>query len=203
MQICLPAGSGYTLRRYRDDVENTDPVFLGLGGVVHAYASTAGLVAFLRGGEPHDLAALPDWDPPDWDEVGLVADIGLTYPMEPYMDVCRLDVISGALRDPATALDLDGEEYAYDVAAILAYPRHVLLETYQVAAELAAYAGLTDVVRTLDPSSPLGGFGRDMSHFHYTKRKDRGFLDRYDLSELADAWAEVTARIASVVEFRG
>jgi hypothetical protein len=203
VQVCLPAASGYTLRRHHDDPDHERPVFLGRGKTVFAFRSTANLVAFLRSGEAHDLADLPSWEEPDWDRVSLVEDIGLTYNQ---VDVCRLDFVAETLRRRKSTVDLDGAETFYDIAAILDSPpfAEVLgyLRTHEVAGELAEYAGLAEVLDALALESPLGAFELDLQRRYFSKSGNRQRLSSYDMSELADRWLKIVPQIVSVVQFR-
>jgi hypothetical protein len=57
IEVTLPTGIGYTLRTYVDD----EPRFLGTDLTVDMFATTAGLLAFCRTEDQHDLANLDTW----------------------------------------------------------------------------------------------------------------------------------------------
>lgn len=205
VEVGTPEATGYTLRRYRDDEHREEAVFLGRDKTVFAFRSTANLVAFLRSGQTHDLADTPDWDPPDWGQVPLVADIGLSYVRHEQLQVCRLDGVVAKFRASPFA-DLDGVEHVIDVPPILCSPPFdvvlELMQTHHVGRELAEYGGLPEVVDMLAPEWPLGAFEHDLEAAYFTKSGDRRQLSRYDTDELAALWAAVVARIVPVVEFR-
>lgn len=206
VEIGTPVATGYTLRRYRDDEHRREPVFLGQNKAVIAFRSTANLVAFLRSGEPHDLADTPDWEPPDWKEVPLVADIGLTHVRHEQVEVCRLDNVAQMFGARASTIDLDGAEHLVDVPPILLHPSFDivldLVQTHHIAREIAEYAGLADVVDALAPESSLGTFERELEAVHFTKSGDRERLSRHDTDVLAALWSGLVAEIVPVVHFR-
>ncbi|WP_255950115.1 hypothetical protein [Streptomyces odontomachi] len=200
--IHTPAASGYTLRCCRDDhaegnaeehadgyAAEPDPVFLGRDGAVFAFRSTGTLVEFLGSGEAHDLAGLPNWDPPDWNEVALVADIALTYVAHEQYPVCRLDAdaIAGVFR----------REPSFDTV-------QEALETFGVARELAVCADLGPVREALAPGSVLRRFEDDLRWAYFTKAglQNRPRPADHDHDALAATWAEVAARVVPVVRFR-
>lgn len=206
VQICTPVASGYTLRRYQVDEEHRGPMFLGRHKSVFTFRSTSNLVAFLRSGEPHNLADMPDWEPPDWEEVPLVADIALTYTTHEQLEVCRLHIVAEMLRRRTSVVDMDGEEHFFDIAPISFYPAfevvQELLQTYRIVREVGEYAGLTAVLNALAPESPLEIFERDLGTAYFTKSGDRQRLSRHDLDALASRWLKIASQIVSVVEFR-
>lgn len=206
VEIGTPAATGYTLRRYRDEEHRREPVFLGRDNSVFAFRTTASLVAFLRSGEPHDLLGTPDWEPPVWEDVHLVADIGLTHTRLEEVEVCRLDNVVQEFGARASIVDLDGAEQVLDVPPILFRPSHdrvlELVQTHHIARELAEYAGLTEAVDALAPESSLGTFEQALGTAHFTKSGDHGQLSRHDTDTLAALWSEVVAEIVPVVDFR-
>ncbi|MFI0732192.1 hypothetical protein ACH4S9_24830 [Streptomyces sp. NPDC021225] len=206
VEISTPAATGYTLRRYRDDEHHREPVFLGRDRAVFAFRSTANLVAFLRSEEPHDLVGTPDWEPPDWEEVPLVADIGLTYIRHEQLEVCRLDNIAQMFGARASMVDLDGAQQLFDVPPILFHPPLdkvlELMQTHHVARELAEYAGLAEAADALAPESPLATFERELGAAYFTKSGDHRELSRHDTDVLAALWSELVDKIVPVVDFR-
>ncbi|WP_405620368.1 hypothetical protein OG292_34570 [Streptomyces sp. NBC_01511] len=206
VEISTPAARGYTLLRYRDDENHRGPVFLGRNNAVFAFRSTANLVAFLHSGEPHDLVDTPDWEPPDREEVPLVADIGLTHIRHEQLEVCRLDNVAQMFGARASTVDLDGAEHVWETPPILIHPSTDvvldLLQTQRVARELAEYALLAEVVDALAPESSLGTFERELAAAHFTKSGDRRRLSRHDTDLLAALWSELVAKIVPVVHFR-
>lgn len=174
VQLCLPADSGYTLRYYREGDEGPEPVFLGRDGKVFAFRTTEGLVEFLHGGEPHDLADLAGWD-----DVAAAADIDVT-PDE--MGIYQLDLVVEMLRAGPDSWD-----------------HELLVLAGEAARDVAKYAGLAEVLAALAPGSPLDSLDDDLRDGGFMARRR---LKKRDGDGLAIGWRGVIGRLAPVIDFR-
>ncbi|MDQ6875193.1 MAG: hypothetical protein M3042_09065 [Actinomycetota bacterium] len=174
IELCLPGGSGYTLRHYADGDEGPEPVFLGRDRRVFAFRSTEGLVAFLRGGEPHDLAGLPGWEAvPAASEIDVTPDDLGTY---------QLDMVVEMLRAGADSWDSE-----------------LLVLAGEIARDVAKYAELPDVLGALAAGSPLDTLDDDLRDGGFLARRR---LRKLDGDTLAIGWRSVISRVAAAVEFR-
>lgn len=174
IQISLPAGSGYTLRHYREEDDATVPVFLGSDGVAYAFQSTEGLVDFLRSDEPHDLSELPGWD-----DVKTADEIDVT-PDE--MGIYQLDLVVTMLRAGADSWDAE-----------------LLVLAGECARDLGKYAELPDVLAALAPGSPLDALDDDLRNGGILARRR---LRKLDGDTLAIGWRSVISRLGAAVDFR-
>lgn len=174
VQLCLPADSGYTLRYYREGEEGPEPVFLGRNGVVFAFRTTDGLVAFLRSGAEHDLADLEGWD-----EVAAAADIDVT-PDE--MGIYQLDLVVENLRAGPDSWDYE-----------------LLVLAGEGARDVAKYAELDEVLVALAPGSPLDSLDDLMRDGGFRARRK---LKSRDGDAAAIGWRSVIGRLAPVIDFR-
>ncbi|MEP6695975.1 MAG: hypothetical protein ABJA34_03750 [Pseudonocardiales bacterium] len=174
VQLCLPTDSGYTLRYYREAAEGPDPVFLGRDGVVFAFRTTEGLVAFLRSGAEHDLTDLEGWD-----EVAATADIDVT-PDE--MGIYQLDLVVEMLRAGPDSWDYE-----------------LLVLAGEAARDVAKYAGQAEVLAALGPGSPLDSLDDDLRDGGLLARRR---LKKRDGDGLAIGWRGVIGRLTPVIDFR-
>ncbi len=176
VQYCLPAGCGYTLRHYRDGVgeDDVEPVLLGRNKVAYLFASTEGLVAFLRSGEAHDLADLPGWE-----VVAETPDIDAS-PDE--MGIYQLDLVVEMLRAGPDSWD-----------------HELLILAGEGARDLAKYAELPDVLGALAAGSTLDSLDDDLRDGGFLARRRLGKLDG---ETLAIGWRTVISRLAAAVELR-
>jgi hypothetical protein len=174
VEIILPNDAGLTLRHYREADDGQEPVFLGRDGVVYAFRSPEGLVAFLRSGEPHDLADLPNWE-----EISAAADIDVT-PDE--MGVYHLDMVVEMLRAGPDSWD-----------------HEMLVLAGEAARDIGKYAGLNDVLTALAPGSPLDALDDDLRDGGFLARRR---LRKRDADSAAIGWRSLIGRLTPVIEFR-
>lgn len=175
VEISLPSDSGYTLRHYREDDDGeTEPVFLGSGGVAYVFRSTEGLIEFIRSDEPHDLTELEGWD-----DVKAAVDIDVT-PDE--MGIYQLDLVVSMLRAGADSWDPE-----------------LLVLAGECARDLAKYAEFDDVLAALGPGSPLDALDDDLRNGGILARRR---LRKLNGDTLAIGWRTVISRLNAAVDFR-
>jgi hypothetical protein len=179
--LCLPRGTGYTLRHYRptpeDDEVEEQPVFLGTNGRVYAFAAPESLIAFVRSDEPHDLS-----DVAEWAQVRTVEDLDVT-PQK--LNRYELDLVVQIARAGADGW-ADRE-------------RETLLLAGEVSRDIAAYAELPSVQESLSPGSPLDELDDDLRQTGFMARRR---LRRYNPEQIAIGWRRVVRELEAVVDLR-
>ncbi|HST66066.1 MAG TPA: hypothetical protein VLM05_12830 [Mycobacteriales bacterium] len=107
LSVTLPSGTGYTLRTYNG--EDDEPVFLGADLTVDMFRTQAGLAAYARSGEEHDLSEMVTWaDIADADDLPVEPEPEEVYdlrsPSEDAIDLaleladyCDLEGVTGVL----------------------------------------------------------------------------------------------------------
>lgn len=178
---------GYTLRRYEDDEYQQGPVYLGRGGFVQAFASTGGLLRFLATGEPHDLAAMDDWqDDVDWSNVDAGFDLAHAYVPHEGVQLCLLDEVGGTLEGGRLPLQRG----------------RLFLDSYKVALEITQYANApVDVAH----GGQLQSFASDLSLALYTAAagdEPRRRIAAYDTASLVEPWTALAQAVRDHVVFR-
>ncbi len=174
VQLYLPNDAGFTLRHYREGEDGPEPVFLGHDKVVYAFHTTEGMVTFLHGDQPHDLADLPDWA-----EVTAAPELDVT-PDE--MGIYHLDMVVEMLRAGPDSWDYE-----------------LLVLAGEAARDVAKYAELTEVLTALAPGTPLDALDDDLRDGGFLARRR---LRKRGGDGLAIGWRSVIGRLTPAVEFR-
>lgn len=133
VELALPSGTGYTLRCYVDD----EPRFLGTDMTVDVFRSKAGLAAFCRGEDSHDLADLETWA-----EVHDAEELDVTPPTAERYDLASVDA---QLIGGPTVADVRMVRGAVDVVR-----------------DLSEYCELAGVQAAFGADSPLGTTIQDL-----------------------------------------
>lgn len=151
-------------------------MFLGANGRPYLFREPAGLVAFVRGGEPHDLADLPEWE-----RVRAAAALDVTPQL---LNRYELDLVVDVARAGADGWG-DAE-------------RQLLLLAGEIARELASYTGRTVVQELLAPGSPLDALDDDLRRGGLFARRR---LRRYPGEQIALGWRRVVRELEAAVQW--